>query len=424
MTSMLWAFLLQRIFSIPTDLLLLTFLKFSRELRQFCGFTRVPDASTFTRFKQDFKSDLQLFFDHLVDVTELICQRIDMEKASMSIFDTSGIEAYVTENNPKYSHKIIAQLKAYKKSAKLPDSYDPQKAAYKLMPSHSASNPAIKQLYINGHFCYVYKFGLVTNGLGIVRDISFYDQNFIDAHPDIIIERKSDSPDEDKSLGDAKALIPVLTDFKEKHPNISFNTFIGDAAFDSISIYSALFNDLHFNKALIPLNKRSALISSDCIINEDGIPCCPNDPSLPMKPEGNSSHLRCGAKTYKFVCPKMHWTRCNDNKYRRRHICDNPCTDSPCGRMTYVYPEKNLRAYPGTIRGTDEWNETYKIRGVVEQTINHFKDTFNVAGRKTQNANTLHADLLLAEITQLLTVILADAIDKPKNICSMKPLIA
>jgi len=176
LTSMLWAFLLQRIFSISTDLLLLTFFKFSKELRQFCGFTRVPDASRFTRFKQDFKSDLQLFFDHLVDVTEPICQRIDMEKASMVIFDTSGIEAYVTENNPKYVHKIITQLKAYKKSAKLPNYYDLEKAAYKLMPSHSASNPAIKQLYINGHFCYVYKFGLVTNGLGIVRDISFYDQ--------------------------------------------------------------------------------------------------------------------------------------------------------------------------------------------------------------------------------------------------------
>ena len=86
------------------------------------------------------------------------------------------------------------------------------------MPSHAASNPAIKQLYINGYFCYVYKFGLITNDLGIVRDISFYDQNFIDTHPDITIEKKSDSPDEDKSLSDSKALIPVLTDFKEKHP--------------------------------------------------------------------------------------------------------------------------------------------------------------------------------------------------------------
>ena len=36
------------------------------------------------------------------------------------------------------------------------------------------ANPEIKQLYINGHFCYVFKFGIVTNGLGIIRHISFY----------------------------------------------------------------------------------------------------------------------------------------------------------------------------------------------------------------------------------------------------------
>lgn len=41
--------------------------------------------------------DLQSMFDHLVDITEPICQRIDSNLASMSIFDTSGIEAWVTE---------------------------------------------------------------------------------------------------------------------------------------------------------------------------------------------------------------------------------------------------------------------------------------------------------------------------------------
>jgi len=34
--------------------------------------------------------------------------------------------------------------------------------------------------------------------------------------------------------------------------------------------------------------------------------------------------------------------------------------------MVYIYPEKNLRAYPGTLRGTKEWEDTYKIRAAVE----------------------------------------------------------
>lgn len=129
-------------------------------MREFCGFKKVPDASKITRFKQDFLSDLQSVFDQLVDLTEPICQAIDASKADMTIFDSSGIEAWVTENNPKYANNIIKQLKAYAKAKNFDKSYDPYRAAYGSMPSHAAANPAIKQLYINGHFCYVYKFGL------------------------------------------------------------------------------------------------------------------------------------------------------------------------------------------------------------------------------------------------------------------------
>ena len=128
----------------------------------------------------DETKDKQVVFDNLVDVTEPICQAIDSAKADMTIFDSSGIEAFVTENNPKYANRIIKQLKAYAKAQGFDKSYDPYKAAYGSMPSHASANPEIKQLYINGHFCYVFKFGIVTNGLGIIRHISFYNKNFID----------------------------------------------------------------------------------------------------------------------------------------------------------------------------------------------------------------------------------------------------
>ena len=82
---------LQRIFSIPTDKLLLTFLAYAKPLRDFCGFTKVPDASKITRFKQDFLNDLQSVFDNLVNLTEPICQTIDSAKADMTIFASSGI---------------------------------------------------------------------------------------------------------------------------------------------------------------------------------------------------------------------------------------------------------------------------------------------------------------------------------------------
>ena len=428
--AFLWALIIQKVFSIPTDQLLLVFLHYSRELREFCGFTKVPDASKITRFKQDFLMDLQTLFEHLVDLTEPICQAIDAEKAAMTIFDSSGIEAWVTENNPKYADRIIRQLKAYAKAMNFDKSYDPYKAAYGSMPSHAATNSEVKQLYINGHFCYAYKFGIVTNGLGIVRHIAFYDNDFLAAHPEIVVEKKSDSPDEDKSLGDAKALIPTLKDFFKAHPLINPKTFLGDAAFDAIAIYKALLTGdtfgerKHFQNAYIPLSDRSHLENADYSINEDGIPCCPHDPSLPMRPESNTSHLRCGLPTFKFVCPKMRWRKCEDGKWRRITSCDNPCTTSKCGRMVYTYPEKDLRAFPGAIRGTDEWNTTYKIRSTVERSINHFKDSFCISDRKTQNGKTIHADLLLAGIAQLLTVVLADKIHHHEYFRSLKPLIA
>ncbi len=210
LNALLWALILQRIFSIPTDTLLLTFLSYSKPLREFCGFTKVPDASKITRFKQDFVNDLQLVFDKLVDYTEPICQAIDSAKADMTIFDSSGIEAFVTENNPKYANRIIKQLKAYAKAKGYDKSYDPYKAAYKSMPSHASANSEIKQLYINGHFCYVYKFGIVTDGLGFVRHISLYNKDYMKSHPEIVVEKKSDSPDEDKCVHDSKLLISYI----------------------------------------------------------------------------------------------------------------------------------------------------------------------------------------------------------------------
>ena len=382
--ALLWALIIQRIFSIPTDRLLLTFLHYSRYLREFCGFSKIPDPSKITRFKQDFLVDLQSVFDSLVDLTEPICQAIDSAKAGMTVFDSSGIEAFVTENNPKYANRIIRQLKAYAKSMGFDKNYNPYTAAYRSMLSH----------------------------------------------PDIIVTKKSDSPDEDKSAHDSKLLIPTLKDFFSKHPLINPKIFLGDAAFDTLQLYKDLLSGdtfghgRHFSKAYIPLNARAHLENVDYTVNQNGIPCCPHDPSLPMKYEG-ISRLRSGVTRYKFVCPKVKWVSDKSSgKNHRQCLCAAPCTSSKCGRMVYIYPEKDLRAYPGAIRGSEEWDSTYKIRTVVERNINHMKENLCLAGRRTQNQKTLHADLVLAGITQLITVLLADRIHHHEYIRSLKPLVS
>lgn len=217
----------------------------------------------------------------MVDYTEPICQLIDSSLSQMLTFDTSGIELYVTENNPKTLNALIKKLKVFYKDK--PD-IDPYKIAYGLMPSQAASCPDAKQMYINRHFCYADKFAILTNGLGIVRHISFIDDSdFKSSHPELSVQKKSDSPDEDKSVGDASALIPVLSDYFSLHPDFHPDTFLGDSAFDSVELYGKLFHNFHFSRALIPYNPRNESSLKKVGYNAYGYPTCPNDPSLSMK---------------------------------------------------------------------------------------------------------------------------------------------
>ena len=407
--------ILQKIFAIPTDTLLLLLLNICSELRTFCSFTKVPDASLFTRFKQDFEPFIEQMFQQMVDYTEPICQMMDSSLAQMLTFDTSGIELYVTENNPKTLNALIKKLKAYYKDN--PD-VDPHKMAYALMPSEAASCPTAKHQYINGHFCYADKFAILTNGLGIVRHISFLDDDFKSAHPEMKTAEKSDSPDNDKTVGDASSLKPVLSDFFALHPSFQPDVFLGDAAFDSADIYTFLKDECPFSKTLIPLNPRNESQLPKVGYNSCGYPTCPNDSSLAMrycgitKEKGRSDRI-------KWVCPKVHMVK-------GEWVCDckEPCSTAKKGRTTYTYENIEFRMFPGIQRDSDEWNELYKIRTIVERTINHFKENMCVAGRKTRNHTTTKADVFLAGIASQLTVIVAHRMSCPQYIRSLKPLVA
>ena len=107
------------------------------------------------------------------------------------------------------------------------------------MPDHATSNQLIQQMYIYAHFCYTYKFSIVTNGLGIVHNISFYNKHFLNAHANIILEKQSNSLDNDKFLANSKMLLSVLIDFFPKHPLIK--NFLENAALNTIKIYKFLF---------------------------------------------------------------------------------------------------------------------------------------------------------------------------------------
>lgn len=415
LSGFLSALILQKIFSIPSDSLLILFLNLCKELRDFCGFSKVPDAPLLTRFRQNFEPHIELMFRQMVDFTEPICQIIDASLANTLAFDTSGIELFVAENNPKTLNSLIKRLKTFYKDK---TDVDPYKMAYSLMPSQAASCPVAKQQYINGHFCYADKFGILSNGLGIVRDIVFLDDAFKAAHPELPVEKKSGSPEEDKTISDSVALKPILSDFFSAHPDFHPDTFLGDAAFDSMEIYSSLKDDFGFQKALIPYNPRNESSLKKVGFNEYGYPTCPNDPSLAMKYNGITRE-KGRSDRIKWSCPRMHMEK-------GQWVCDckEPCSPAKKGRTTYTYDNMEFRMFPGIQRDSQEWIDLYKVRTSIERAINHFKLNMCVAGKRTRNHATTKADVFLAGIASQITVIVAFRMNSPEYIRSLKPLVA
>lgn len=404
--------ILQKLLGISTDSLLIAILKCSSELREFCGFGKVPDASQFTRFREKYCDYLSEMFERLVELTEPICRQISEKKADYLIYDTTGIELPVSENNPKFFNAI---LKETKKLVKKNPGINPYGAAYKLMPGFSDTNPDARQQYINGHFCYAAKLGILTNGLGIPRHIAFFDDTFREKHPEVSVE-KSDNPDTDKEIGDSISLKPVLSDFFAAHPNIRHKTFIGDSAFDSYDNYSMLRGGFHFERTCIPLNQRNSK-SSDALFDAHGTPICPID-GTPFKYLGKSGGKHRSLR-FKWVCSKS--VSVGNN---RICTCEQPCTDSSYGKCVYTYPDKNFRLYPGIPRNTEHWVNLYRHRVTIERTINLMKDTFVLDSRKSHRTISAKADVYLAGIVQLVGVLLADALHKPQLIKSVRKLIA
>jgi len=397
------ALFLQRIFHYIEDTQLLNTLRFSYEMRDYCGFDKVPDAAKLTRFKQDFCGHIRDVFERLVDLTEPICREMDAALADLLIFDTTGIESYVAENNPKYPNTKAGNI-------------------IEIVYGAAASNPHVKLQYINGHMCYAQRAAVVANGLGIVRRLELFNEDFRERHPEMPREPRTKTPEIDKEIGDSTALKPVLMDFRAAHPRLRYGTFSGDAAFDSYDNYTFLMKTCGFKKAVIPLNPRNSLTKVNVNFNENGTPLCPND-RTPFKPCGSANGLHRSPRL-KFICPKSKMTRQSDGRFSWQCQCENPCTNSKIGRCIYVYPDKNLRLYPGISRDDPSFEAFIKQRTAVERSINSLKDTLGIANRKTSNVLTTKADLFLAGIVQLLCVLLANKLHDVKLARRPRRLIA
>jgi len=413
--SMIYAFILKNILAIPSIELLISLLHISSEMRQFCGFLKVPHKSQFSRFKDNYLENLNDLFNNLVDVTEEISKEINPFLASILITDTTGFEAYVTENNPKFYQSQLKKAKTYAKlfAKNNPDStFDVEKYAQGQMPKSANSNPDAKLAYLNGHFGYFQKCIISTNALGVVRNVNFYDA-------DNNLE-KDLRPQDIKDSYDAKSLIPSLETYFQLHPNFSYKYFLGDAGFDADDNYAYL-----HQKNIMPiisLNPRNSPSLPQPGFNEVGVPLCPNDSSLPMIYDGITRE-KGRADRIKYICPKA---KKINVKGKISYIlnCENPCTNSKCGRIKQITIHHNYRFNSSIPRDSLKWQKLYKLRTICERSICQIKNFIQLKSSRVRNTVSLKSDILLACISQLIAFILIFKTKNYDNPLAIKSLIA
>lgn len=410
LSSMLTALIVQKILGISEIELLINILNLSSELRSLCELKTIPHESQFSRFKSNFFKHIHLFFNHLVDLTEPICQKINSELSKIIIADTTGIDAYVRENNPKFFQSLLNTANAAKKKD---SKIIPHKLACSKMPKQTYANSEIKLSYINGHYCYALKSTTLVNGLGILRHIDFNDTQSMDFE-------SHDTGEQAKDEYDSKTLIPIMRRFLSMHQDFKYNYFLGDAAYDCDDNYTYLIKDCSI-VPIIPINPRnSSNLPQPSGFTDDGAPLCPKDSSLPMKFDGITRE-KGRSMRIKWLCPKSKKVKCN-GKTQYILSCENPCTSSPCGRVYHPTINKDFRLNCPIPRDSEEWSKLYKIRTITERTNNIIKNPLGLSTLKINKTNTLKSELLLAGITQLITVIISYKMNKQDKILSIRSI--
>lgn len=421
--SVLSALLIKQLFNIHETKFLVFCLAISKELRDFCRFdSSLPNESFFSTFKSAFESNIyDLFYclvEHIIELfsdysSSLDDNHPDKELANYLIFDTSGFKPKVKENNPKFVATEIRKQKNYASTLSNDSNFNPYASAYHNLPKVSSANSSIRLDYVNGHFGYFYKFGILTNGFGVPVGINFFDEDFYSSFKDVSFN----SPEDQKFIYDNASLKPVLSKF----PFVNkFSDFIGDSEFDSYENFGFL-HSLGFSRAIIPINPRNSSFASNCMfkLNNDGVPLCPKtgEPFIYQGVcKGTKRSLR-----FKYICPKSF--RPDKSSSRLSTSCTDLCKPTNSTVTTYIYPDGDFRLFPGIRRDSPEFDKAYSIRTSIERTISSFKANPSIAFPNTYKLSTMRADLLLTASAKVITAIMALSLNKISCVRSVNKLI-
>lgn len=118
---------------------------------------------------------------------------------------------------------------------------------------------------------YYLKANVVTNSIGVIRHIDFYDDDM----------DFTTNPSTEKDLYDSTTLITVLDSYFNIHPKFKYFYFLDDSGFDAIDNYTYPIKDKNMIP-LISLNQRNKSNLPKPFFSPLGIPTCPYNPSLEM----------------------------------------------------------------------------------------------------------------------------------------------
>lgn len=390
LSSMLAALIIQKIFSIPTVELLVSFLELSEPLREFCGFTKsVPDPATFSRFKDKIGPEgLKKILDRLVKLTEPYLKELDPFASSLLVLDTTGLEVPVKENNPKFFYSLKNQVE--KGMPEKPE-HEIYIATLAQMPKYSKAAPKAKLMYTNGHFAYAYTAAVLTNGLGLVRNVMLFE-----------------------GQKDSVTLKPILEDFHLHHDISRYEYFTADAGFDSTENYRYLIEECKL-KPVINLNPRNTKDLPKPDSDSEGVPLCPKNHTLKFKYAGFCK----SRNRIKWVCPL---TKRGKNGYIC--TCPDPCTNSKSGRMVYTYPKDNYRRNTPIPRNSKLWEKVYSQRIAVEQSISRLKLPLMLGRLTVTDFQSAYCELVLAAIAQNVVALIALRAKKHDKVRSLRWLVA
>jgi len=170
------------------------------------------------------------------------------------------------------------------------------------------------------------------------------------------------------SRHDAVSFVVSSVEFKQRFTLGTVDKMLLDAAHDAEAIYLLL--DHQNAEPFIDLNnrgKKNTKTSNDIRISPRGIPICPA--GLEMKPNGRDN----SQNRQKWRCARS----CRDE-----NSCTTPCSTAKYGRTYHTHSKDNLRLFPKTLRGSDQWNLIYKRRSSIERSNKREKIDYKLeAGR-------------------------------------------